>query len=116
MIIKADLDEVKDILPEEANIIIYRATLEFLANVHKHSEATQVAVAIKALPEKVTIILEDNGKSFDLEDIKGRPKEQRGLGVASMEERLRMLGSQFNITSRLGKGTRLCFEILRTFG
>ena len=38
MIIKADLDEVKDILPEEANIIIYRVTQEFLANVHKHSE------------------------------------------------------------------------------
>jgi signal transduction histidine kinase len=114
MIIKADLDEIKDILPEEANIVIYRITQEFLANVHKHSEATRVAVFIKALPEKVTIALEDNGKGFDLEEIKGRPKERRGLGVASMEERLRMLGSRFSMTSQPGKGTRLYFEILRT--
>jgi signal transduction histidine kinase len=61
MVIKADLDEVKDFLPEEANIVIYRITQEFLANVHKHSEATKVTVAIKALPEKAAIVLEDNG-------------------------------------------------------
>ena len=113
MIVKADLDEIKDILPEEANIVIYRITQEFLANVHKHSEATKVAVAIKALPEKVTIILEDNGKGFDLEEIKDRPKERRGLGIASMEERLRMIGSQFSMTSQRGQGTRLYFEIHR---
>ena len=39
-------------MPGEANIVIYRITQEFLVNVLKHSEATRVAVAIKALPEK----------------------------------------------------------------
>jgi PAS domain S-box-containing protein len=113
MIIRADLDELKDILPEETNIVIYRITQELLANVHKHSEVTRVAVAIKVLPEKVTIALENNGKGFDLEELKDRPKERRGLGVASMEERLRMLGSQFSMTSQSGQGTRLYFEIKR---
>jgi PAS domain S-box-containing protein len=114
IIIKADLDEVKDILPAEANIVIYRITQEFLNNVHKHSEATQVTVAIKALPDKVTIALEDNGKGFVVAEIKERPGERRGLGLASMEERLRMLGSEFSLTSQPGKGTRLYFEIQRT--
>jgi signal transduction histidine kinase len=114
MTIKADLDEIKDLLPKEADIVIYRITQEFLANVHKHSEATQVAVAIKALPEKVTVTLEDNGKGFDLEEIRNRTGERRGLGLVSIEERLRMLGSNFSMTSQPGKGTRLYFEILRT--
>ncbi len=114
MVIKAEMDEVKHFLSKEANIAIYRITQEFLANVHKHAEASQVAVAIKALPEKVTITLEDNGKGFNLEEVRSRPKERRGMGVVSMEERLRMLGSQFSMTSRPGKGTRLYFEILRT--
>jgi two-component system sensor histidine kinase DegS len=113
MIIQADLDEVKDILPEEANIVAYRITQEFLANVRKHSEATLVEITIKALPEKVTIALEDNGKGFDLEEIKNLPRDRRGLGVASMEQRLRILGSQFSMTSQPGKGTRLYFEIHR---
>jgi PAS domain S-box-containing protein len=113
MVIMADLDEVKDILPEEANIVIYRITQEFLSNVHKHSEATQVTVAIKEMPEKVTITLEDNGKGFVVDEIKDRPGERRGLGLASMEERLRMLGSKFSLTSQPGVGTRLYFEIHR---
>lgn len=114
MVIKADLDETKDIAPEEVNIAIYRITQEFLANVHKHSGATQVAVAIKALPEKISIDLEDNGIGFDLEEIKQQPREQQGLGLASMEERLRMLGSRLSLTSQPGKGTHLHFETLRT--
>ena len=101
-------------MPEEANIVIYRITQEFLNNVHKHSEATQVTVAIKAMPEKVAITLEDNGKGFVIDEIKDRPRERRGLGLASMEERLRMLGSKYSLTSRPGVGTRLYCEILRT--
>jgi signal transduction histidine kinase len=113
VIIKADIDEVEDSLPRETNIAIYRIAQEFLVNVHKHAEASQVTVAIKALPEKVTVSMEDNGKGFNLEEIKDRPKDRRGLGVASIEERLRMLGSQFSMTSHPGKGTRLYFEIFR---
>jgi PAS domain S-box-containing protein len=116
MTIEVELDEINGLLPEEANIVIYRITQEFLANVHKHSEATRVRVLIKVLPEKVRITLADNGKGFDLEEIKSRPREQRGLGLASMEERLRMLGSRFKLASRPGKGTRLYFEILRIEG
>jgi PAS domain S-box-containing protein len=114
MVIKVDVDEVTNILPEEAIIVIYRISQEFLANVHKHAEASQVAITIKVYPEIVAITLADNGKGFDLEEIKDRPGERRGLGVASMEERLRMLGSRFSLTSRPGHGTRLYFEVLRT--
>ena len=114
IVIKAEMDEVKHFLSKEANIAIYRITQEFLANVHKHAEASQVAVAIKALPEKVTVTLEDNGKGFNLEEVKSRPQGRRGMGVVSMEERLRMLGSQFSMTSQPGKGTRLYFEIPRS--
>jgi signal transduction histidine kinase len=114
MVIKAEMDEVKHFLSKEDSITIYRITQEFLANVHKHAEASRVEVAIKALPEKVTVSLKDNGKGFDLEEIKSRPKERRGMGVVSMEERLRMLGSQFSMTSQPGKGTCLYFEIFHT--
>jgi signal transduction histidine kinase len=114
MVIKTEMDEVKHFLSKEANIAIYRITQEFLANVQKHAEASQVDVAIKALPEKVTVTLKDNGKGFDLEEIRSRPKERRGMGVVSMEERLRMLGSQFSMTSQPEKGTCLYFEIFHT--
>ena len=113
LIISADLDEVKDILPLEADITIYRIVQEFLTNAHKHANATQLAMAMKVLPGKVTVSLKDNGRGFDLEEIKNRPKDKRGLGLASVEERLKMLGSPFSLTSRPGEGTSLYFEIVR---
>jgi signal transduction histidine kinase len=95
-------------------IVIYRFVQEYMANVHKHAEARQVAIAIKVFTERAAITLEDNGKGFDPEEIKDRPRERRGLGVASIKERLRMLGSRFSLTSRPGHGTRLNIEVLRT--
>ncbi len=115
-VIEADLDEVKDILTAEENIAIYRLAQEFLTNVRKHAEATRVAVAVKVLPEKVVITMEDNGKGFAVDDVKSQVRERRGMGLISMEERLRMLGSNFSLTSQTGKGTRLYFEILRAQG
>ncbi len=46
--------------------------------------------------------------------MKSRRRELGGMGLISMEERLRMLGSKFSLTSGPGQGTRLYFEINRT--
>lgn len=113
-VIETDLDEVKDILSSEASIAIYRLTQEFLSNVHKHAEASRVGVAIKVLPEKVAVTMEDNGKGFVVDEVKSQAQEHGGMGLISMEERLRILGSNFSLTSQIGQGTRLYFEILRT--
>ena len=112
--IEADLDEVRDILTTEDNIVIYRLAQEFLSNVHKHAEASRVIMAVKVLPEKVVVTMADNGKGFVPEEVSSRPRESGGMGLISMEERLRMLGSKFTLTSGVGQGTRLYFEINRT--
>ncbi len=114
VMIEADLDEVRDILTTEDNIVIYRLAQEFLSNVHKHAEASRVIMAVKVLPEKVVVTMADNGKGFVPEEVKSRPRESGGMGLISMEERLRMLGSNFSLTSGVGQGTRLYFEINRT--
>ena len=114
VMIEADLDEVRDILTTEDNIVIYRLAQEFLSNVHKHAEASRVIMAVKVLPEKVVVTMADNGKGFVPEEVQSRPRESGGMGLISMEERLRMLGSNFSLTSGVGQGTRLYFEINRT--
>ena len=116
VIITAEMDEIKNVLPREAKITIYRIAQEFLANFHKHAEASLVEVAIKASPEKVAVTMKDNGLGFDLEEVRSRPREQLGMGLVSMEERLRMLGSKYRLTSQPGQGTSLYFEIFRPAG
>ena len=109
----ADLDEVGPLLSKEARVGIYRILQEFLANVHKHAQATRVKVAIKALGDQVVVIMEDNGIGFDLGEVRGAVHKPGGLGLLSMEGRVQMLGGQLSLESQLNRGTRLHFELPR---
>ena len=51
--------------------------------------------------------IEDNGKGFDVQEVKARNWPQKGLGLIAMEERTRILGGPFERTSGKGKGTRI---------
>ena len=53
------------------------------------------------------LFVEDNGRGFEVEGIMSRRGRTRGLGLASMEERARMLGGTFHICSAPDKGTKI---------
>jgi signal transduction histidine kinase len=89
---------------------LYRIAQESLRNVGKHARATAVRVTLAATEgaakgdgaaDAIHLVIEDNGSGFDLEQIKGR----RGLGLVSMEERVRLAEGQLAIRSRHGAGT-----------
>ena len=50
--------------------------------------------------------IRDDGHGFDLDDAKGK-----GLGLISMEERVRHLGGTFAISPKRGDGTRIEIRI-----
>jgi two-component system sensor histidine kinase UhpB len=106
-----DQDSVEDLLSPQAQIIIYRIFQESLTNIGKYAQASRVAVSFKRENDKVFLSVEDNGKGFDLEQIRAREVAKRGLGLASMEERARMLGGIFEIQSEIGVGTKISFKI-----
>lgn len=53
----------------------------------------------------------DNGIGFDLDRIKLTGVAERGLGLAAMEERVKMLDGNYKIVSRAGAGTEITFDI-----
>ena len=55
--------------------------------------------------------MEDDGTGFDAEAVAARSAADKGLGLATMEERARMLGGTLSISSAVGKGTRLIFRV-----
>jgi two-component system sensor histidine kinase UhpB len=55
--------------------------------------------------------VEDDGKGFDLEQAGMRGPTEKGLGLATMEERAWMLGGSLDISSQGGRGTRIEFTI-----
>jgi signal transduction histidine kinase len=51
------------------------------------------------------LVLEDNGRGFDLEKMLDLESRKRGLGLSSMRERTELSGGSFAIESTEGKGT-----------
>jgi two-component system CheB/CheR fusion protein len=60
-------------------------------------------VRLKARPGELVLAIDDVGHGFDPESIKGK----RGLGLVSMEERLRIVGGTLSIRSQRGNGTHV---------
>jgi signal transduction histidine kinase len=93
------------LLSHAKQIIVYRIFQEAFANIRKHSQATHVKVSIIKKEADVYFSIEDNGKGFDVQEVKARNWPQKGLGLIAMEERARILGGPFERTSGKGNGT-----------
>ena len=95
----------------EVELIISRIIQEALRNVEKHAQASKVDVNIEFGKGKTKVSICDNGKGFDLRaNLADLPRGGK-LGLAGMEERVRLLNGNLNIESKPGKGTRVTVEL-----
>ncbi len=94
--------EKKDIFTE---VQIYRVIQEFTTNVLKHSNANEVIVYIRNHKKNLTIILSDNGESFDYQ------KASKGMGLKNIESRIVSVKGFYKWKNRIGFGSRLIINI-----
>jgi signal transduction histidine kinase len=104
-------DDVQGLLPLEAQINIYRVFQECLTNIAKYARPTQVRAAMTRENGTVLFVVADDGQGFDVAEVLARGARDKGLGLAAMEERVRMLGGTLEIQSRLDQGTTVSFRI-----
>jgi signal transduction histidine kinase len=91
---------VPEVLSDETRTCVYRVVQEALVNVSRHSGATCAVVTVRQEGNSLSLNVEDDGSGFNT-------GTTRGLGMLGMEERVRQLGGQFEISSTPGKGTEL---------
>jgi signal transduction histidine kinase len=87
--------DVPDDLPRlshDLEISIFRVVQECLTNIHKHSGAKSVEIAIGYSQKGVTLNVMDDGRGLP-------PGHSLGVGLRGMEERVRQLKGSFKITS-----------------
>jgi len=106
-----DIDKIDNLFSKQSQISIYRIFQECLTNIIRHSQATHFSVAIKNKNDHVSLMVEDNGRGFNVKKILTRKASQRGIGIAAMQERVRMLGGSLDIWSQEGLGTRITYNI-----
>jgi signal transduction histidine kinase len=93
---------VESPLPSEVQVALYRIAQEALNNSAKHAEASRVEIRCWCELGRVTLLIEDDGKGFDLDDI---PPGRLGLGI--MRERAESVGARLEIESGPGSGTKV---------
>jgi signal transduction histidine kinase/ligand-binding sensor domain-containing protein len=105
----ADLIECEDALSPEAKINLYRIVQEGANNVIKHADATQARLTLKLAERQLALVLQDNGRGFEVAAVTANGA--RGLGLASLAQRAQMLGGQLAIESQPGAGTTVTLII-----
>ncbi len=92
-------------LEQPTEIIVYRIIQELLNNIMKHGNATEAIVQLVKEADRLSIIVEDNGKGFDTS-----LKNNKGAGLTSIQSRVDYLKGHLEIHSEAGKGTLVNIE------
>ena len=86
---------------DQTAIHVYRVLQEALANVARHSGATQAAVRLRSAEGSIQLEVEDHGRGFSPNG------SRRGLGLVAMRERAALLGGTLDVTNIPDGGTRV---------
>jgi len=105
--IRVNITGDEALMDEAARITMFRIIQESLNNIIKHADAREVHIELGFTEENVHIMVRDDGKGFDLDEVKVRRSSRPSLGLAGMEERAALLGGTVQVHSRPGYGTEV---------
>lgn len=109
--VAADIDEVNDLLAPKVQRHIYRIFQEALTNIGRHAQARQVKAMIKGSEQCIAVLIQDDGKGFEVDEVLAdRPKARR-FGLATIKERVQLIGGSLDLKSELGSGTKITFTV-----
>ena len=92
----------------KSEVVLFRIFQESMHNVAKHAKASKVWVCVgTAKNNQAFIKVVDDGKGFNVRAVTDRVTSAGGLGLKQMRERIEDRGGCFEISSSLGKGTRV---------
>jgi signal transduction histidine kinase len=92
-------------LPSEVETVLYRVVQEALTNVVKHAHAQHVSIVLTSKADRVTAVIEDDGRGFGAEE-----ESSDGLGLVGMRERVALVNGRFDVESS-ASGTTLVVEV-----
>lgn len=87
-------------------VALFRVFQECLNNIKKHSKATHVLIKVEILPQKVNMVVKDNGIGFIMKSII-TDLNRDGYGLIGMRERIQILKGEMVINSSPGQGTQI---------
>jgi len=96
-----------DARSEALRVFLFKATQELLFNVVKHAQVTETTVRVRRMGRYVCLSVSDRGQGFDLQ----RLPEATGFGLATIRQRVQLLGGRMRARSRPGAGSRFLIVV-----
>jgi PAS domain S-box-containing protein len=94
-------------LSKEISLCLFRVLQEAVHNAAKHSGVKRIEVQLQKQSAEIHLIVSDSGKGFDIE----AARQRRGLGLTSMQERVRFVGGAITIQSKPTGGTTIYVRV-----
>lgn len=88
-------------LPQEVALCLFRIAQEALRNIGRHANAKHAEVSLRRVDDALQLSVRDDGVGFDPKQYRRRPS----LGLASMQQRIHLIGGELDIESSIGHGT-----------
>jgi two-component system sensor histidine kinase DegS len=105
---KTDFNSRLDSLIE---INIYRLTQEAINNAIKYADSSHIIVQLSHSATLLSIIIDDNGKGFDVNAVEKKRNSESGMGLLFMKERIQYINGRVFFNSIPNEGTRITFNI-----
>ena len=104
------LDGVDERLPEDTEVLFYRAASEALRNVERHADASHVRIGVTLVDGTARLEVVDDGAGFTPEE-RDASRSEGHVGLSLLEELATRAGGRFVVNSRPGDGTSLVLEV-----
>jgi signal transduction histidine kinase len=97
------LRDVPDAIPPDVALCLFRIAQGALRNVARHAKARQAQLVLRGVDDGVQLAVHDDGIGFEPAVMRNRPS----IGLASMRERVYLLGGELDIESAPSRGTTI---------
>lgn len=93
-------------------ITLLRIIQEGCSNAIRHAESSYINVVLKYEIDKISVKIEDDGKGFDMSQIRMNDRDDNsGFGLSMMRERVYLLSGNIKIESKIDCGTKIFVNV-----
>lgn len=114
--IRVELHTDEDMSPISSHLIssIFRIAQEAINNIVRHSKATEVNISLHKLGTEILLEISDDGQGFDIVNVRDEALQLQHLGLLGIQERADLVGGDFKIYSKPGRGTKVQVSVPMT--
>jgi len=102
-----EVEQATQRLPKHVEVPVFRIAQEAINNIIKHADARHARIRLVFREPSAKLVVSDDGRGFD----PTRKPRARSVGLAGMQERVRLLNGRLHIRSTPGRGTTIVMHI-----